>query len=119
MNVNRKGNNEYRNELNEIGWMKCISSCVGELSPSFRTACTTDHVTCEEDSEINTSIDMLHLPYSFSLLDVQPSKSSNGKCWVFHMNLKGELKGYIFPSGYKLYGEENKSPNHGECILEN
>ena len=70
--------------------MECISSCVGDLSSSLGSARTNDHVTCEEDSELNTSIDTLHFPYSFNLLDVQPLKSSSGKCQVFHMNLKGD-----------------------------
>ena len=70
--------------------VECISSCVGDLSSSLGSACATDHVTCEEDNEFNTSIDTLHLPYSFNLLDVQPLKSSSGKCQVFHMDLKGE-----------------------------
>ena len=55
---------------NVIREMKCISSCVGDLSSSLGSAHTTDHVTCEEDSELNTSIDRLHLPYSFDSLDV-------------------------------------------------
>ena len=97
LNVNKKGNEEYGNVLNEIGWMECISLCVGDLSSSLGSACTTNRVTCEEDSELNTSIDMLHLPYPFSLLDVQPSKSSSRKCWIFH------------------YG----SPNHREFFLQN
>ena len=90
LNVNRKGNNGYRNELNEIGLMQRISPCVGDPFSSLGSVRATDHVTCEEDSELNTSIDRLHLPYSFNLLDVQPLKSSSGKCQVFHMNLKGE-----------------------------
>ncbi len=70
--------------------MKCIGSCVCDLSSLLGSACTTDHVTCEEDSDLNTSIDTFHLPYSFNLLDVQPLKSSSGKYQVFYMNLKGE-----------------------------
>ena len=85
---------EKRTRDTEMNQMKkgveCISSCVGDLSSSLGSARATNHVTCEEDSELNTSIDMLHLPYSFNLLDVQPLKSSSGKCQVFHMNLKGE-----------------------------
>ena len=99
--------------------MECISLCVGDLSSSLGSACTTNRVTCEEDSELNTSIDMLHLPYPFSLLDVQPSKSSSRKCCIFHMILKGALKGCLYPSGYRFYEEENGSPNHREFFLEN
>ena len=90
LNVIRKGNDGYKNELNEIGLMEHISPCVGDISFSLGSARATDHVTCEEDSELNTSIDTLYLPYSFNLLDVQPLKSSSGKCQVFHMDLKGE-----------------------------
>ena len=50
--------------------MKCISTCVGDLSSSLGSAWITNSVTREEDSELNMSIDMLHLPYPFSLLDV-------------------------------------------------
>ena len=90
LNVKREENKGYGEELNEIGLMEHISPCVGDLSSSLGSTRANDHVTCEEDSELNTSIDTLHLPYSFNLLDVQPLKSSSGKCQVFHMNLKGE-----------------------------
>ena len=83
LNVISKGYDSYGNELNGIGLMEHINPCVGDLSFSLGSARATDHVTCEEDSELNTSIDTLHLPYSFNLLDVQPLKSSSGKCQVF------------------------------------
>ena len=76
------------------------------------------NITFREDIvHIEIIADMLHLPYSFNLLDVQPSKLSSGKFWNFHMNLKGVLKGYLSPSGYILYGEETRTPNHGEFFL--
>ena len=74
LNVIRKGNDGYKNELNKIGLMEHISPCVGDLSFSLGSARATNHVTCEEDSKLNPSIDMFHLPYPFSLLDVRPSK---------------------------------------------
>ena len=41
------------------------------------------------------------LPYPFSLMDLRKSKSSTGKCWLFHMSSKGVMHGFLFPGGYR------------------
>ena len=91
-NVDREENKGYRDALNEIwgwGWGECISSYVSGLSFSVGSACTINYVTYEEDSEfVNKIFDTLHLPYPSNLLDMQPLKSSSGKCWIFYMDLK-------------------------------
>ena len=61
----------------------------------------------------------LYLPYPFSLLNVRPSKSSSGKCWLFHMTNNGIMSGYLFPSGYRLFGLKSTSFNDGTFFMEN
>ena len=48
------------------------------------------------------------LPYPFSLLDVRRAKSCSGKCWIFHMSCRGNLTGYLFPSGLALHGSKSE-----------
>ena len=38
----------------------------------------------------------------FSSLDIIMSKGSSGKCWVFHLNPLGIMKGFLFPGGYRM-----------------
>ena len=76
-------------------------------------------MTCEKDIVVvRRNIDSIDPPYHFGFLDVRPSESSSGKCWILHMDLIRKLTVFLFPSGLRLYGENNEVKEHGYFFLE-
>ena len=57
----------------------------------------------------------LESEHPFSSLSVIKSKGSSGKCWVFHLDCKGKISGYLFGGGLrvikKLYIVRNMKDN--------
>ena len=45
--------------------------------------------------------------------------SSHGKSWLFHYDEKCVLKGYLFPSGYRLYGKRIELSYSDIFLIEN
>ena len=62
---------------------------------------------CIEDGDV---FDSCLLPEPFSKMKVRRTKGSSGKCWVFHKNESGSFKGFLFPSGFRIFGFETR-PN--------
>ena len=62
---------------------------------------------CIKDADV---FDICLLPKPFSRMKVRRTKGSSGKCWVFHKNESGILRGYLFPSGFRIFDVEKK-PN--------
>ena len=63
-------------------------------------------------------MDIRHLPFPFSLLDVRKAKSSSGKCWLFHMSKNGIFSGFLFSGGYRLFNVKDVDFDHGEFFIE-
>ena len=63
--------------------------------------------------------EMSSIPKPFDLLRVKKVKSSKGKCWVFHLSSNGEFTGYLFPSGFRIFGSDIIDKFGGEFFLEN
>ena len=61
----------------------------------------------------------MNLVKPFDKLNIIKEKGSIGKCWVFHMNNKGELKGFFFPSGYRILNVQPYDITKEEFYLEN
>ena len=71
-------------------------------------------MTWEKDKVTDlVSTTNFQIPYPFSSLDIRREKSSSGKCWMFHLDIKGTLIGCLFPSGYRLYGNSDMSQPTG------
>ena len=92
-----------------------LHTCPFSLRSKYEDAC----MICEEGIVVvNIMTDSIDLPYSFSLLDIRASKSSSGKCWIFHIDLIWILTLFLFPSGYILYGGNDEVKVHGELFME-
>ena len=63
--------------------------------------------------------DRCELPYPFSNLQVQRTKGSTGKCWVFHKDVEGVFKCYLFQGGFRIMGVRRNATCFGEFFLEN
>ena len=64
-------------------------------------------------------LDKRQLPHPFMYLNVVKTKGSSGKCWVFHINEEGNFKGYLFPSGFRIYYEQTQIPELSRCYHKN
>ena len=52
----------------------------------------------------------------FSSLDIIMSKGSSGKCWVFHLNTLGIMKGLLIPGGYRIKRHTHTDKFTGEFL---
>ena len=59
------------------------------------------------------------LPYPFSKLKIKRDLSSHGKSWLFHFDETCLLKGYLFPSGYRLYRNGTELSHSDMFLIEN
>ena len=73
---------------------------------------------CLNDKTINSNYLLDSLPYPFDILDLRLSRSSTGKCWLFHMSSKGVMHGFLFPGGYRLYGLKSRVKFDGTFFME-
>ena len=67
----------------------------------------------------STLVDRVDLPKPFNNLVVIKTSGSCGKCWIFHKSKKGNFKGYLFSSGYRILHVKQTSWYCGEYFLEN
>ena len=67
-------------------------------------------MTWEKDTVTDSvSSANFQIPYPFSSLDIRRENSSSGRCWMFYLDVKGTLLGCLFPSGYRLYVNNDMS----------
>ena len=61
----------------------------------------------------------LNIVNPFNSLEVIKSHESTGKCWIFHLNTDGYLRGFLFHGGYRIKNQKKQRNFHGEFFLEN
>ena len=76
------------------------NTLVGSIYDCIFPGCETTK-SCYDKSEEVDNKDFI-LSYPFSKLKIERDLSSHGKSWLFHYDEKCILKGYLFPSGYRL-----------------
>ena len=68
----------------------------------YKNTCVTGRKRYAKN-QVNKCISYPIMTHPFDNLVIKPDKGSLGKCWVFHLNCRGELKGLLLPSNLRIF----------------
>lgn len=93
------------------------NTLVGNIYDCNFPGCMTTGSCYDKTNEVDNK-DFI-LPYPFSKLKIERDLSSHGKSWLFHYDEICILKGYLFPYGYRLYGNKTDLTKSDMFLIEN